>query len=118
MTTFNYEELQILIATNLTKLRKASNMSVRELGVRAGISYTVIYDMENRHILPKVETLVKICNVFNITFQELIGSTFKSKEPMSLEEYLFSYGLPKKKIEMAESYINYLKFCKHKHLTK
>lgn len=108
MTTFNYEELQVKIATNLMKLRQASNMTVRQLGERANVSYTVIYDMEKRYIMPKVETLVKLCNVFNITFQELIGSTFKSKEPM-LKDYLLLSGLTQKEVGMAESYINYIK---------
>ena len=109
MTTFNYEELQTRIATNLSKLRQASNMTVRQLSERAGVSYTVIYDMEIRNVIPKVETLVKICNVFNITFQELVGSTFKSKEPMSLKDYLLLNGLTKKEVGLAESYINYIK---------
>ena len=109
MTTLNYEELQVRIITNLMKLRQASNMTVKQLGERAGISYTVVYDMEIRNILPKVETLVKLCNVFNITFQELIGSTFKGKEPMSLKDYLLLNGLTKKEVGLAESYINYIK---------
>ena len=91
------------------KLRQASNMTVKQLGERAGISYTVVYDMEIRNILPKVETIVKLCNVFNITFQELIGSIFKSKEPMSLKDYLLLNGLTKKEVGLAESYINYIK---------
>lgn len=109
MTTFNYEELQTRIVTNLMKLRQASNMTVKQLSERACVSYTVIYDMEVRNIIPKLSTLVKLCNVFNITFQELIGSTFKSKEPMKLKDYLLLNGLTQKEVNMAESYINFIK---------
>ena len=44
------------VASEFNKLvsdrRKELNLSVRELGTKADVSYTVIYDLEQRNVLP------------------------------------------------------------------
>ncbi len=45
--------------------RQDKNLTVRELGEKAGVSYTVIYDLEKRNMLPKVETLLKIAEALD-----------------------------------------------------
>ena len=46
--------------------RKELGLTVRELGKKAGVSYTVIYDFEKRSIVPKVETLFKLADSLNL----------------------------------------------------
>jgi len=52
------------VASEFNKLvsdrRKELNLSVRELGTKADVSYTVIYDLEQRNVLPKMETMIKL----------------------------------------------------------
>ena len=52
-----------------TKRREALNLNVRELGERAGVSYTVIYDLEKRLVLPKIETLLKLAEALGLSVQ-------------------------------------------------
>lgn len=45
--------------------REALGLNVRELGAKADVSYTVIYDLEGNNKLPKVETLIKLAEALN-----------------------------------------------------
>ena len=51
--------------------RERKNLNVRDLGALADVSYTVIYDLEKRNILPKIETLIKLANAlgFNVSIK-------------------------------------------------
>ena len=45
--------------------REALNLNVRELGAKANVSYTVIYDLESNNKLPKIETLIKLAEALD-----------------------------------------------------
>ena len=58
--TFN-QNIFVASFVNLIRYeREKANLSVRELGKKAGVSYTVIYEMENKNVLPKLETINKL----------------------------------------------------------
>lgn len=65
-------ELQELFSQKRVQL----NMSVRELGAKANVSYTVIYDLEKRGILPKMDTLLKLAHAlgFSIIIKQVNSS--------------------------------------------
>ena len=49
----------------LSERRVKKAITVRELGKRADVSYTVIYDFEQRSVLPKVETIIKLAEALD-----------------------------------------------------
>ena len=51
----------------LSDRRKELKLSVRDLGKLANVSYTVIYDLEQRAILPKMETLIKLAKALKLS---------------------------------------------------
>ena len=52
--------------------REALNLNVRELGAKANVSYTVIYDLESNNKLPKIETLIKLAEAlgYSVTIKK------------------------------------------------
>lgn len=112
--------------------RKELNLSVRELGEKANVSYTVIYDLEQRYTLPKMETLLKIATALgfyvdikysqgelNLTFciDEKIVTLKPKKSQIPIEEQLNKLlskkGLQTKEIEEIRNFIDF-KLSQHK----
>jgi transcriptional regulator with XRE-family HTH domain len=59
-------------------LREAADMSQQELAVAAGLSVAVVSLIEQGgRENPKLDTLVKLARVLNVTFDELISPTRK-----------------------------------------
>lgn len=58
--SFNQNTLVASFVNLIKYEREQANLSVRELGKKAGVSYTVIYEMENKNVLPKLETINKL----------------------------------------------------------
>lgn len=84
------------LKTTLTTRREELGLSVKELGKKAGVSYTVIYDFEIRGIIPKIETLFKLTEVLNLDLYITLGGYTPVKEKSPLEEIkenLFILGL-------------------------
>ena len=57
----------------LSDRRKELKLSVRDLGKLANVSYTVIYDLEQRAILPKMETLIKLAKALKLSIGTVQG---------------------------------------------
>ena len=66
---FSEEDYNILKAS-LSKLIKMArfeaNLSVHKLAAKANVSYTVIYDLENKNVLPKFDTINKLAKALNL----------------------------------------------------
>ena len=60
------DEVKWEITDFFIKRRESLNLSVRELGKKADVSYTVIYDLEKRSIMPKVETILKLAEALEL----------------------------------------------------
>lgn len=59
---------------NLSRLRKERNLTQEGLARKAGISYHTIIKLENGGIKnPKIETVVKLSEVLDISIDKLIG---------------------------------------------
>ena len=75
-----------------TTKRESLNLSVRELGKKADVSYTVIYDFEKRGVLPKIGTLLKIAESLGLSTEVDFNSSqlclkFEDKVDNSIEEF-------------------------------
>ncbi|MEW6087129.1 MAG: helix-turn-helix transcriptional regulator [bacterium] len=58
---------------NLAKIRKEKNLTQEGLARKANISYHTVIKLENGGIKnPKIETLIKIAKVFDISLDNLI----------------------------------------------
>ena len=116
--------------------RNKLNLSVRELGKLADVSYTVIYDFEQRNVLPKMETLIKMAKALKLYVdikkrEEGLLLTFTPNEDFinrvpcrptrnpripvdeQLSKLLSQKGLETKEIEEIKDFIAY-KLSKHK----
>ena len=70
--------------------RELLNLTVRELGEKSGVSYTVIYDLEKRCILPKMETIVKIAHALG--FEVKISKSYNEANPI----FALTFFLPQR----------------------
>lgn len=64
------------------KTRKAKNISIAELANKLNKTTTTIYKYERNEILPDIYTVLEICNILNINFDDL---TNKQKTEENVE---------------------------------
>lgn len=107
----------ISIINTLKSKRKNKKLSVRELGKIANVSYTVIYDMENKGVLPKFETLEKLTKALELKITYKINKrTTKTQIQETLETILFKKGLHAKDIKEIKQFIQFkIMLDKHDH---
>ena len=71
---FRREEMEEIMKTNLKELRKLNNLSMDKLGKEINMSSGEISDIENgKKKDPRISTLIRIADYFNISLDELIG---------------------------------------------
>lgn len=64
----------LLMKTKLKELRKLNNLSMDKLGKEINMSSGEISDIENgKKKDPRISTLIRIADYFNISLDELIG---------------------------------------------
>jgi transcriptional regulator with XRE-family HTH domain len=64
-----------IIGTNIRRLRKRQNYSLREFGKKVGVSASFLSQVEKGKISPSLSKLKDIANVLNTTIGLLIGET-------------------------------------------
>lgn len=78
------ELLKKYIAINLRKLRAESNISQEELSTKSTVNATTIARYEAGTIIPSLDKLVLILNVFNISlyifFKEVYENMYRTNE--------------------------------------
>ena len=108
--------------------RKKRGVTIRDLNIMTGVGTAVISDLENTKSMPRIETLLRICEVLEISFSDLfdhmkLGNVMTDNHhaivtdyPMNKYDKLSSFvaGLDYTKEEVADivSYIKYLDFKK------
>ena len=108
--------------------RKKRGVTIRDLNIMTGVGTAVISDLENTKSMPRIETLLRICEVLDISFSDLFDhmklGTVRTDDncvlvtdyPMNKYDKLSSFvaGLDYTKEEVADivSYIKYLDFKK------
>lgn len=61
--------------TNIENLRKTHNMTRQELGKRLGVEPPAIYKWERGLSMPRLDTAMKMADVFNVSLDYLVGRT-------------------------------------------
>lgn len=84
------------IAANITKHRKLMKLSQKELADTIGVkSFTTVSTWERGGNVPDVETLFKLCTLFNISVDEMYGANTLAKEVKeigAIQSYLEELG--------------------------
>lgn len=108
--------------------RKKRGVTIKDLNIMTGVGTAVISDLENTKSMPRIETLLRICEVLEISFSDLfdhmkLGNVMTDNHhaivtdyPMNKYDKLSSFvaGLDYTKEEVADivSYTKYLDFKK------
>ena len=108
--------------------RKKRGVTIKDLNIMTGVGTAVISDLENTKSMPRIETLLRICEVLDISLSDLFdhmklgtvktdsNSTLVTDNPMNKYDKLSSFvaGLDYTKEEVADivSYTKYLDFKK------
>ena len=66
------KELALIVAENIKTLRKAKHYSQKELARQCFTGEKVIWSYENLRVLPSLDRLVDMANVFNVDVAYLI----------------------------------------------
>ncbi len=81
----------IKIGKNLQKIRKSNGYTQEKLAENIELSVRYISDMEQDRAKPSYEVFIRICNVFQITLDQIFSEYLKVKENRSLEYSLAGY---------------------------
>ncbi|MCR5553858.1 MAG: helix-turn-helix domain-containing protein [bacterium] len=72
------ENLNIIIGNNIKTLRKANKLTQFELSEKLNYSNKAISRWESGEVIPDVETLNKICDIFNIPLTQIFDENLTS----------------------------------------
>lgn len=74
------------LANRLKELRKLSNLTQRDVSLKAGLTRRRYSALETGESIPKLSTLIELANIFNVSLDFLVGregqfndSLYKSK---------------------------------------
>lgn len=81
----------IKIGKNLQAIRKSNGYTQEKLAESIEVSVRYISDIEQDRAKPSYEVLVKICNLFQISLDQIFSKYLKVKENKSLEYSLAGY---------------------------
>lgn len=104
----------VMLSKRVTEERKKRKLSVRKLGELSGISYTVLYDLEERRKLPKIETILKLMFFFGIfeedvPYREYFALNISREGQFSIiKESLYHLDLSNNDIETIMRYIRFM----------
>ena len=98
----------IKIGKNIQKIRKSNGYTQEKLAEEIEVSVRYISDIEQDKSKPSYEVLIKICNVFQISLDQVFSEYLNLKENKSMEYSLAGFDkLSKKDKETIENLIMY-----------
>ncbi len=98
----------IKIGKNIQKIRKSNGYTQEKLAEEIEVSVRYISDIEQDKSKPSYEVLIKICNVFQISLDQVFSEYLNIKENKSMEYSLADFDkLSKKDKETIENLIMY-----------
>ena len=104
------KESSIKIGKNIQKIRKSNGYTQERLAESIEVSTRYISDIEQDRAKPSYEVLIRICNLFQVTLDQIFSKYLKVKENKSLEYSLAGYDKlskeDKKTIEHLIIYFN------------
>ena len=100
----------IKIGQNIQKIRKSNGYTQEKLAENIEVSVRYISDIEQDRAKPSYEVLIRICNLFHVTLDQIFSEYLDAKENKSLEYSLAGYDKlskeDKKTIEHLIIYFN------------
>ena len=98
----------IKIGKNIQKIRKSNGYTQEKLAEEIEVSVRYISDIKQDKSKPSYEVLIKICNVFQISLDQVFSEYLNIKENKSMEYSLAGFDkLSKKDKETIENLIMY-----------
>ena len=98
----------IRIGKNLKQIRRSNGYTQEKLAEKIEVSVRYISDIEQDRSKPSYEVLVSICNLFNVSLDQIFSQYLKVKENKSLDYSISGYeSLSKKDRETIEQLIIY-----------
>lgn len=100
----------IKIGKKLQTIRKSNGFTQEQLAEQIGVSVRYVSDVEQDRAKPSYEVLIKICNIFNISLNQVFSEYLTVTENKSLAYPLAGYEklaeADKKTIEHLIMYFN------------
>ena len=90
----------------LKELRAKVGLSQAELSKKTGIAMTTLFNYELGKCEPKIETLIKLADFYNVSIDELVGretDTINLKYLNESESYLIKKILKMNQLELAKT---------------
>ncbi|GEM_PF-465103 len=84
------------LANNLRKIRKENNLSQEQLAEKLGVSRQSVSKWESEQAYPEMEKMIQICDIFDITMDELLNQNVsevnqRKEEKATLAKYIESF---------------------------
>lgn len=98
----------IKIGKNLQQIRKSNGYTQEKLAEEIEVSTRYVSDIEQDRAKPSYEVLIRICNLFKVSLNQIFSEYLKIKENKSLEYSISGYDkLNKEDKETIEHLITY-----------
>jgi len=68
------------VANNIKRARTKMNMTQMNLADEMGVSYQAVSNWERGNSMPDISRLQELCNILNISFEELVGEKSQQTE--------------------------------------
>ena len=98
----------IKIGKNIQAIRKSNGYTQERLAEKIEVSVRYVSDIEQDRANPSYEVLIRICNLFKVSMDQIFSEYLNVKENKSVEYSLASFDkLSKKDKETIENLIIY-----------
>ncbi len=81
----------IKIGKNLQQIRKSNGYTQEKLAEKIEVSTRYVSDIEQDRAKPSYEVLIRICNLFKVSLDQIFSEYLKIKENKSLEYSISGY---------------------------
>lgn len=81
----------IKIGANLKEIRRSNGYTQEKLAESIDVSVRYVSDIEQDRAKPSYEVLIRICNLFQVTLDQIFSEYLKAKENKKLEYSLAGY---------------------------
>ena len=81
------EDIREIVAKNISALRKANDLTQVELAQKINFSDKAVSRWEKGEVLPDLETLQKLSEVFNVSIHDIIEVQEETKEKNKIAKY-------------------------------
>lgn len=98
----------IKIGKNIQAIRKSNGYTQERLAEKIEVSVRYVSDIEQERANPSYEVLIRICNLFKVSMDQIFSEYLNVKENKNVEYYLAGFDkLSKKDKETIENLIIY-----------